>query len=123
DCISLYEILIRVANVVNNAEIGLEYRFVVSERSIEFEPVSESGAAGFEVITGCDVQFIAHVVVEVVFVGADGGILMGVNAERDRQGFMAGRILTDEGVNVGVVGRWIERDQRRVHMAGSERRN
>src|SRR5262245_57179140 len=122
DAVSLSQILVRVADAVDDAEIGLEYRLAVFERRIELEPVSDGRAAGGDVATERDVQIVAQVVVEIVFVEADAGVLHRVDAERESQKFIAALILADKRVNVGRVGRRIERYQRRVHVAGSERR-
>src|SRR5262249_31702522 len=107
DGIGLRQVLTIVINVVDHAGVGLEERLAGCESRIELEAISESRASGGDVTAERDVYVVAHVVVEVVFVGADAGVLVWINAEPDDQGFSAVLIRPDEGVNVGSVRRRI----------------
>src|SRR5262249_35560501 len=68
-----------------------------------------------------DVDLVKHVVVEVVFVRADAGFLMRINAQGDGEVFLS-VVLVHERVNVGGVGSRITNDERRVHVTGGKSR-
>ena len=77
DGVGLHQILISVSDVVDNTEVRLQDRVLVSERRIEFELVAQRRSAQRYVVTGGNVDLIQHVVVEVVFVWSDAGFLVG----------------------------------------------
>jgi hypothetical protein len=120
DGVGLHEVLRRVADVVNHAEIGLQNRVLVLERGVELELVAQRGLARRHVVAGRNVDLIKHVVVEVVFVRPDAGLLMRINAEGGDERLDAVFDL-HKRVNVRGVCRRIADDERCVHVTGRHR--
>ena len=121
DRVGLRQILRRVANVVDHAQIRLKDSIFVLVVRFELELVTERRPARRNIASGRDVDFIQHIVVKVVFVRSDARLFVRINAQRCHQHFDA-VFLLHEGVNVRGVGRRIARDERRVHVAGGEGR-
>src|SRR4029079_3660146 len=71
DAVVLREVLVRVADVLNHAEIRLENGVRILEARRELELIADRGAAGVEVVSGGDVDLVEHVVVEVVLIRPD----------------------------------------------------
>ena len=121
DRVGLGEVLSRVANIVDDAQIRLKDCPFVLELRFEFELVTERRFARCEVGSSRHVDFIQHVVVKVVFVRPDARLLVRIYPQRRHQHLDAVFILY-EGVNVGGIGGRITYDERRVHVAGGEGR-
>ena len=63
--------------------------FRVLECGLELELIADSSLARRDVAPGGDVDFVKHVVVEVVYVRPDPRFLVRIDAERDDEGFLA----------------------------------
>ena len=77
DGVGLNEVLIGIADVVNDTKVRLQDRVLVSERRIEFELVAQRGSARSYVVSGRNVDLVEHIVIEVVLVWADARFLVG----------------------------------------------
>ena len=69
DGIGLHEVLVGIADVVNNTKVRLQDRVLVSERRIEFELVAQRGSARSYVVSGRNVDLVEHIVIEVYLFG------------------------------------------------------
>src|SRR6185436_5694414 len=87
----------------------------------ELELIAEGSTAGGDVIAGGYVDLVKNVVVEVVLVRSDAGFLKRIDAERSHQRLDA-VYRPHKGINISGIGRGIKRDQRRIHVTGSQRR-
>ena len=122
DGVGLHQVLIGVADVVNDTKVRLQDRVLVSERRIELELVAQRGSARSYVVSGGNADLIEHVVIEVVLVWADARFLVGVHAQRGNKTLRSVLVL-HERVNVRGVGCRIASDQRRIHVTGGLRRS
>jgi hypothetical protein len=96
--------LVRVADVLHDAEIRLKNRVSVLEAGSKAKLITQRRASGSYVRTERDVNLVEHVVVEVVLVRSNARLLVRVNAERQDQRLLS-FLLVDECINVGGVGR------------------
>ena len=61
-------------------------------------------------------NFIEHIVVEVVLVGTDARFLVRIHGQSGRE-ILPAIFLRDEGIDIGRVRRIVQGDERRIHMA------
>ena len=119
--VRLHQVLSRPADVLDDSIERLQDRLPVAELRGEVELVAERGTPGGDVLAECDVDLVAHVVVEAVLVRPDPRLLERIDGERGRQ-VLDAVLLGDEGVDVGRVGGVVERDERGVHVTGRQQR-
>jgi hypothetical protein len=106
DSVRLNEVLPLEGHAIkftNNGQVGIQNRVPVLECGRELELIADGRLARGEVTPGGDVDFVKHIVVEVVYVGPDPRFLVGIDGERDDERFLA-FLHVHEGVNVGRVG-------------------
>src|SRR5262249_21053648 len=83
--VCLSQILIRIADILNYAEIRLKNRIDILEIGLEFESIGIGSATCSNVPTKSNMDFIPYVVIKIVFVWTDAGLFMGIDAESDDQ--------------------------------------
>ena len=120
--VGLYQVLVRIPDVVDDPEVRLQDCVLVHERRCERELVAQRGLARGYVVTGGNVKLIEHVVIEVVPVRSDAGFFVGINTQRGNKTLRSVFVL-HERVNVRCVGCRIASYQWRIHVTGSLRRS
>jgi hypothetical protein len=78
--VGLYQILISVTDIVNDAKVRLQDCVLVHERRVEFELVAQRRSAQSHVVTSGNVDLIKHIVVEVILVRSHAGFFVWINA-------------------------------------------
>src|SRR5262249_25444208 len=89
---------------------------------LELELITEIRAIGrYTRRLKSNVDFVEHVVVEVIFVRAYARLFEGINSEANDEKFLA-IVLVNKGVNIGRIGSGIQRNERRIHVAAGQGR-
>src|SRR5215472_16678902 len=101
--VGLYQVLVRIPDVVDDTKVRLQNRVLVLERRCECEFVAQRGLARSYVVTGGNVKLIEHVVIEVVLIWSDTGFFVGIDTQRSNKTLYSVFIL-HERVNVRGVG-------------------
>jgi hypothetical protein len=115
--VTLNQILRRIADAVDHAEIGLQDRVAIPVAGLERELIGIRCAALPHVVSGSDVNLIAHVVIEVVLVRTNPWFLVWIHGERRRQ-VLAAKLLRHERIDVSRVRGIVQSDERRIHVTG-----
>jgi hypothetical protein len=103
------------AGAADGAVLGLETEFI-------------DDVIGLAILIVVDVDRVPHLVVEVEIIWSVARRLPRnkIHDERhapiSRRAQQIGLVITDEGIDVGVIGGWIERSQRRFAMARRKHR-
>ena len=118
--VALDEVLRRVADVGDHAEVRLQDRVAVPVGRVELELIGVGRATLRHVVSGGDANLVEDVVVEVVLVRTDARLLVRVDRERGGQ-ILAAEPLRDERVDVGRVRGIVQGDERRIHVTGCAR--
>src|SRR5688572_5031482 len=83
DGVSLRQVLVRVANVLYDAEVRLKNRVLVFEVRNKAKLITQGCASSGHVGTERDVNLVENIVVEVVLVWSNSRLLVRVHAERE----------------------------------------
>ena len=121
DAVVLRQILVVVIDVLDHAQERLQDRLPILEPGLELELVRVAPATRRDVLAGCDVNLVEHVVVEVELVRADPWLFEGIDAQRCDEHFLAILVL-NERVHVRRIGGVVQDDERCVHVTRREGR-
>ena len=91
DSVHLNEVLISVVDVIDHAQVRIEDGLLVLEHRLKLELIADRGLARLKVATGRDMDFVKHIVVEVIYVRSDPWFLVGIDAERHDERFRGRR--------------------------------
>ena len=92
DSVHLNEVLCgAIADVLDHALVGIQNGVLVVERGREPELITDGSFSRLKVAPGRDMNFVEHIVVEIIYVRSDPWFFVGIDAERDDERFRRGR--------------------------------